>query len=72
MTRGTSTDSVDEVLPVSRLTLLGLQHVLLMYAGAITVPFIVGGALKLPKDQEQMILGGNLWKLLSKYKGGIS
>jgi predicted TIM-barrel fold metal-dependent hydrolase len=28
--------------------------------------------LKLPKDQEQMILGGNLWKLLSKYKGGIS
>jgi len=61
MTRGTSTDSVDEVLPVSRLTLLGLQHVLLMYAGAITVPFIVGGALKLPKDQVALLISADLF-----------
>ena len=33
---------VDEVLPVPRLAALGLQHVLVMYAGAVAVPLIVG------------------------------
>ena len=42
---------VDERLPAPRLFALGLQHVLVMYAGAIAVPLIIGGALKLPKDQ---------------------
>ena len=36
---------VDEVLPLGRLTALGLQHVLVMYAGAVAVPLIVGRAL---------------------------
>ena len=36
---------VDEKLPVGRLTALGLQHVLVMYAGAVAVPLIVGRAL---------------------------
>ena len=44
-------DPVDERLPGGRLFTLALQHVLVMYAGAIAVPLIVGGALKLPKDQ---------------------
>ena len=35
---------VDEVLPAGKLTVLGLQHVLVMYAGAIAVPLIVGRA----------------------------
>ena len=35
---------VDEVLPFGKLTALGLQHVLVMYAGAIAVPLIVGRA----------------------------
>lgn len=39
---------VDEVPPVRQLTAFGLQHVLAMYAGAVAVPLIVGGALKLP------------------------
>ncbi|MEU1291623.1 nucleobase:cation symporter-2 family protein [Streptomyces sp. NPDC005840] len=39
---------VDEVPPVHRLTAFGLQHVLAMYAGAVAVPLIVGGAMKLP------------------------
>ena len=39
---------VDEVLPVPRLLALGLQHVLVMYAGAVAVPLIIGRALKLP------------------------
>ncbi|MFF8448518.1 nucleobase:cation symporter-2 family protein [Streptomyces leeuwenhoekii] len=39
---------VDEVPPVRRLAAFGLQHVLAMYAGAVAVPLIVGGAMKLP------------------------
>jgi xanthine permease len=36
---------VDVVPPWSRLAPLGLQHVLAMYAGAVAVPLVVGGAL---------------------------
>ena len=35
---------VDEVLPAPRLFILGLQHLFIMYAGAVAVPLIVGGA----------------------------
>ena len=44
-----SVDPVDQIPPPSRLATLGLQHVLVMYAGAITVPLILGGALGLSK-----------------------
>ena len=33
---------VDEVLPAPRLLILGLQHLFIMYAGAVAVPLIVG------------------------------
>ncbi|MDN6677571.1 solute carrier family 23 protein, partial [Corynebacterium variabile] len=36
---------VDQRPPLPRLIILGLQHVLAMYAGAVAVPLIVGGAL---------------------------
>ncbi|HEU4547613.1 MAG TPA: solute carrier family 23 protein, partial [Microlunatus sp.] len=36
---------VDQIPPLARLAPLGLQHVLAMYAGAVAVPLIVGGAL---------------------------
>ncbi|CAL9356317.1 Uric acid transporter UacT [Streptomyces sp. enrichment culture] len=39
---------VDEVPSVRRLAAFGLQHVLAMYAGAVAVPLIVGGAMRLP------------------------
>ncbi|NEY35989.1 purine permease [Streptomyces sp. PRKS01-65] len=39
---------VDEVPPLRRLAAFGLQHVLAMYAGAVAVPLIVGGAMRLP------------------------
>ena len=32
---------VDEVLPAPRLLVLGLQHLFIMYAGAVAVPLIV-------------------------------
>jgi xanthine/uracil permease len=38
---------VDEVLPPQRLAVLGLQHLCITYAGAVAVPLIAGGALKL-------------------------
>lgn len=36
---------VDEIPPLKRLLPLGIQHVLAMYAGAVAVPLIVGGAM---------------------------
>ncbi|MCZ0990753.1 nucleobase:cation symporter-2 family protein [Streptomyces diastatochromogenes] len=47
---------VDEIPPVGRLAAFGLQHVLAMYAGAVAVPLIVGGAMKLsPADLAYLI-----------------
>jgi NCS2 family nucleobase:cation symporter-2 len=33
--------AVDEILPAPRLAALGIQHVLVMYAGAVAVPLII-------------------------------
>jgi uracil-xanthine permease len=52
---------VDEQLPLGRLTALGLQHVLVMYAGAIAVPLIVGRALHLPPEQVTMLISADLF-----------
>jgi xanthine/uracil permease len=49
-------DPVDEVLPPGKLILLGLQHVLVMYAGVVAVPLILGSAMKLPKDQVALLI----------------
>jgi len=38
-------NTVDTIPPLARLFPLGLQHVLALYAGAVAVPLIVGGAL---------------------------
>lgn len=56
-----SVHPVDEVLPYPRLFALGLQHVLVMYANAVAVPLIVGGALHLPKDQIAMLINADLF-----------
>ncbi len=52
---------VDERLPTPRLAALGLQHVLVMYAGAIAVPLIVGRALKLNPEQVAMLISADLF-----------
>jgi NCS2 family nucleobase:cation symporter-2 len=52
---------VDERLPLGRLTALGLQHVLVMYAGAIAVPLIVGRALKLSPEEVTMLISADLF-----------
>ena len=53
--------AVDERLPLPRLAALGLQHVLVMYAGAIAVPLIIGRALKLPPDQVALLISADLF-----------
>ncbi len=57
----TAIHPVDEKLPVGRLTALGLQHVLVMYAGAIAVPLIVGRALKLTPEQVALLISADLF-----------
>lgn len=52
---------VDEKLPAPRLAALGLQHVLVMYAGAVAVPLIVGRALKLPPEQIALLISADLF-----------
>ncbi|MDO5690982.1 MAG: nucleobase:cation symporter-2 family protein [Pseudomonadota bacterium] len=57
----TSVHPVDEVLPVPKLAALGLQHVLVMYAGAVAVPLIVGRALNLTPDQVAFLISADLF-----------
>src|SRR5574337_1294288 len=54
-------EPVDERLPAGRLFTLGLQHVLVMYAGAIAVPLIIGGALKLDPRHVAMLISADLF-----------
>ena len=57
----TSVHPVDEFLPYPRLFTLGLQHVLVMYAGAVAVPLIIGRALKLPPEQIAVLINADLF-----------
>lgn len=51
---------VDEVPPIGRLAAYGIQHVLAMYAGAVAVPLIVGGAMKLPSHDLAYLINADL------------
>jgi uric acid transporter len=55
-----STHPVDEVLPPRQLASYGLQHVLVMYAGAVAVPLILGSALGLTQQQMVTLINANL------------
>jgi NCS2 family nucleobase:cation symporter-2 len=57
----TLTSPVDEVLPPPRLLVLGLQHVLVLYAGAVAVPLIIGRALGLDPDQIALLISADLF-----------
>ncbi len=52
---------VDEVLPAAKLFTLGLQHVLVMYAGAVAVPLIIGRALQLPPEDVAFLISADLF-----------
>ena len=55
-----ATAPVRTVPPVA-LGLLGLQHVLVMYAGAVAVPLIVGRALKLSPEDIAILVSADLF-----------
>ncbi|MEP6918967.1 MAG: nucleobase:cation symporter-2 family protein, partial [Acidobacteriota bacterium] len=52
---------VDERLSIPRLLVLGLQHVLVMYGGAVAVPLIVGRALGLASEQVALLISADLF-----------
>ncbi|HEV3045089.1 MAG TPA: solute carrier family 23 protein, partial [Roseiarcus sp.] len=56
----TQVAEVDRLLPAPRLTALGLQHVLVMYAGAVAVPLIISGALGLTPDQRAILINADI------------
>ncbi|KQO87865.1 purine permease [Methylobacterium sp. Leaf92] len=51
----------EERVPPAALGLLGLQHVLVMYAGAVAIPLIIGRALKLAPEQVAMLVSADLF-----------
>ena len=51
---------VDQVLPLQQMASYGLQHVLVLYAGAVAVPLILGGALGLTPEQVVILINANL------------
>jgi xanthine permease len=57
----TAVHPVDEQLPAPRLIPLALQHVLVMYAGAVAVPLIVGRALKLSPEDIAFLISADLF-----------
>jgi xanthine permease len=52
---------VDEVLPLAKLAVYGFQHVLAFYAGAVLVPIIVAGALKLSQTDLIHLINADLF-----------
>jgi len=51
---------VNDMLPPAKLATLGLQHVLVMYAGAVAVPLIIAGAVGLPDHQRAMLISADI------------
>ena len=58
---GKSVAAVDEMLPPVKLVPLALQHVLVMYAGAVAVPLIIGRALKLSPQDVAFLISADLF-----------
>src|SRR5580700_3682523 len=52
---------VDQFLPIPKLLTLGLQHVLVMYAGAVAVPLILGRALKMSPEDVAFLISADLF-----------
>ncbi|WP_342668679.1 solute carrier family 23 protein [endosymbiont 'TC1' of Trimyema compressum] len=50
-----------EKLSFGRLSVLGLQYVLAMYAGAVVVPIIVGGSIGLNQNEIAILVAADLF-----------
>ncbi|SDP68456.1 xanthine permease [Ralstonia sp. 25mfcol4.1] len=54
-------DPVDQILPARAMVSLGFQHMLVSYLGAIAVPMIVAGALKMTPAQTTLLISTALF-----------
>ncbi|WP_442793786.1 MULTISPECIES: nucleobase:cation symporter-2 family protein [unclassified Paracoccus (in: a-proteobacteria)] len=54
-------DPIEEKFPAPKLFALGLQHVLVMYAGAVAVPLLIGNALGMTKEQVALLISADLF-----------
>src|SRR6266581_719779 len=52
---------VDQVPPLERLAVYGLQHVLAFYAGAVIVPLLLAAAIKLSNEQLIQLISADLF-----------
>jgi NCS2 family nucleobase:cation symporter-2 len=59
-TPASAVDPIDERLPIPRLLVLALQHLLTMYAGAVTIPLIIGAALHLSAADTAYLVSSDL------------
>ena len=57
----TGVHPVDEKLPAGRLAALGIQHVLVMYAGAVAVPLIIGAGAQAARGQIAFLINADLF-----------
>jgi len=65
-----SVHPVDEVPPAGRLAVLGIQHLLVMYAGTVAVPYVIGRALDMsPADIAQMVSANTIFAGLGTAAG---
>src|SRR6266498_4214595 len=51
----------DEILPPPKLAIYGFQHVLAFYAGAVIVPILLAGAIKLTPEQLAYLINADLF-----------
>ena len=56
----TSTCAVDQRLPLLQMILVSMQHVLLMYGGAVAVPLIIGEAVGLSREEIAFLITADL------------
>ncbi|MDR2493108.1 MAG: hypothetical protein LBD25_06605, partial [Coriobacteriales bacterium] len=61
MSKNSPDHPVNERLAVGKLFTYGLQHVLAMYVGAITVPIVVGARFGLASDQIVFLISADLF-----------
>ena len=52
---------VNYMPPVAQAVPLGIQHVLAMFVGNVTVPLIIAGAIDLPPDQKVFLIQAALF-----------
>lgn len=57
--RNGSVHPVDEAPRPGILLVLGLQHLFIMYAGAVSVPYVIGAALGMPSAQIAQMVSAN-------------